>query len=943
MVEVATRQARLVGELAEWWEDLWQTPTGSRVVLVVAPRGWGRSTALDRFVTGISARDDAPVTFTIQIEGQALQAIEAPGSRAQALARALQVQVLRANLDEATEQHRAVHWLGLDEPTGQAQLGLGVASLVFSGLTAGISFLLAGLAVGAVGKAWDDSPAGQDGALARTARAVAAVSVGAPVTVIIDDADHLDIELAVTMIENLTARQRSQVLVIAVMEPGSVLPNAIRSQLRHGLTVSLVHDAELDPDMGYESRLELARQLRPNLPDAGTRRMAQRTTTFAEVFTVAAAPRLAEIGSGEDVNTVRSTVDAAASGRLTRPAPSPEAAVIAWAGGLVHPRQADRALSILGATRTVDDPDVRRGESLERLADPTNPRLADQVANGLTDWQRQDMAAAFLEEAFLLSQDLEVTLVDRAAALRAAHTVRDDLPTPGLLPRAQRELAAALEAFGDYAAALDVAATALEEWSPGAVDDEDRAVLAATVIRLSHITPYAPSSPLAQQLIAEAAERGALALPEALVWAAVTLLATPGQREAALDLAHHASLSLEARSDLGSAGNLWRLLLAYRADRAGLPDLTNRLLTPLITSADAHMRKIAIMVRHAVDGPGADTRLQNVILEAELAALPPNADDDQLRLRHALAANYDTLGDYRQALAHSRYELDLRTHIQGPRHPATLITQAGIAYWTGNSGDPAAALELYQELLPIQEQVFGPYHHQTLAIRGNIAVWTGFSGDANGALRLYRELLPVRERVLGRRDPDTLLNRANIAYWTGESGDAAAALHLYRELLPDQQQVLGPRHHRTLSTRANVARWVGESGDAAAALHLYQELLPDQVQVLGQRHPDALITRGGIARWAHALGNPAVALHLLQELLPDAEQVLGRRHPDVLNIRANIAKSTEDCGKTADAMRLYQELLPDQEQILGSRHPATLATRRVIASLADDGQRSGCD
>ena len=77
------------------------------------------------------------------------------------------------------------------------------------------------------GKAWDDSPAGQDGALARTARAVAKVSVDAPVTVIIDDADCLDEGLAVTLAENLTARQGSQVLLVAVVDPGSALPAAL--------------------------------------------------------------------------------------------------------------------------------------------------------------------------------------------------------------------------------------------------------------------------------------------------------------------------------------------------------------------------------------------------------------------------------------------------------------------------------------------------------------------------------------------------------------------------------------------------------------------------------------------------------------------------------------------------------------------------------------------
>ena len=72
------RHAELAGELVEWWEDLWQAHTGSRVVLVAVPPGWGRTTVLDRFAEAAGA-DDAPVTLTVRIEGQALRALETAG------------------------------------------------------------------------------------------------------------------------------------------------------------------------------------------------------------------------------------------------------------------------------------------------------------------------------------------------------------------------------------------------------------------------------------------------------------------------------------------------------------------------------------------------------------------------------------------------------------------------------------------------------------------------------------------------------------------------------------------------------------------------------------------------------------------------------------------------------------------------------------------------
>jgi hypothetical protein len=55
---------------------------------------------LGRFEAAIAARDDAPVTLTARIDGQALRALKAAGLRSTALARMLQVQVLQADLGE---------------------------------------------------------------------------------------------------------------------------------------------------------------------------------------------------------------------------------------------------------------------------------------------------------------------------------------------------------------------------------------------------------------------------------------------------------------------------------------------------------------------------------------------------------------------------------------------------------------------------------------------------------------------------------------------------------------------------------------------------------------------------------------------------------------------------------------------------------------------------
>src|SRR5215467_15523399 len=107
------RHVELAAELTKRWEDLWQVPTGSQVVLVLVPTGWGRDMVLDRFEEEIDAREDAPVTLTVRINGLDLRG-ETIG---------VQAESLRSSLAEAGFRSRVAELLGLDELSGQAQLG----------------------------------------------------------------------------------------------------------------------------------------------------------------------------------------------------------------------------------------------------------------------------------------------------------------------------------------------------------------------------------------------------------------------------------------------------------------------------------------------------------------------------------------------------------------------------------------------------------------------------------------------------------------------------------------------------------------------------------------------------------------------------------------------------------------------------------------------------
>ena len=281
-----------------------------------------------------------------------------------------------------------------------------------------------------------------------------------------------------------------------------------------------------------------------------------------------------------------------------------------------------------------------------------------------------------LEEAVNVAGDPDATLVERVIARQAAHHVRGDLDARGQLTTVQCALIRGLERLGDPAAAYQVATEALAELPADDQGGQDRREILKAVLRLARTRPRQDEDPLIEEAVALALSGGAVLGLEARVWAAVDLLDRPGRREAALKLADQVTAELAQRPSTEATANQWRLLLAFHAGRAGYPAISQRLLTPMINTAATGQQEAAQAVLYAIGGPRADTRLQIIILEAELAATPPGADDDLLRLHSALAADYATLGDYRSALQHGGDELALRQRLQGPDHRQTLEARA---------------------------------------------------------------------------------------------------------------------------------------------------------------------------------------------------------------------------------------------------------------------------
>lgn len=154
----------------------------------------------------------------------------------------------------------------------------------------------------------------------------------------------------------------------------------------------------------------------------------------------------------------------------------------------------------------------------------------------------------------------------------------------------------------------------------------------------------------------------------------------------------------------------------------------------------------------------------------------------------------------------------------GPDDPEVLGARGEHAHWTGEAGDPATARDLLAALVDehtrlLEERatpadVFEPLRGPTLYWRVRHAYWTGMAGDPAAARDLYAELLPDMISLHGPRHGNTVDAYIEAARWIGEAGDPATARDLYAKLINALTRWRDPiahdlaEHHAWWATRA---------------------------------------------------------------------------------------------------------------------------------------------
>jgi tetratricopeptide (TPR) repeat protein len=222
----------------------------------------------------------------------------------------------------------------------------------------------------------------------------------------------------------------------------------------------------------------------------------------------------------------------------------------------------------------------------------------------------------------------------------------------------------------------------------------------------------------------------------------------------------------------------------------------------------------------------------------------------------------------------------------------------------------------YDEAMQIRQGLGSLYADQRMSSAERLAQ----------AVEVFNELRKDRERVLGVDDPATLETTHSLAWALAVSGPEfqSESLELFTRVARDRDRVLGPENPETLRTRHCVA-WVNaERDDIEAALRQYESLLSDSQRFLGHDHPDTKNAEVSLEQLRARTREMAATTFLLADALKPKE---GETFAE-LRLRAEEATSTVSHGAEALAA-------------LGERDPArahryrTLTWRRRQLPLRD--------
>lgn len=377
----------------------------------------------------------------------------------------------------------------------------------------------------------------------------------------------------------------------------------------------------------------------------------------------------------------------------------------------------------------------------------------------------------------------------------------------------------------------------------------------------------------------------------------------------------------EARYEYSRAVELADLAIAWSPSRDGPPAQEAR----------------AVRIRFLTDaGRNAEALRDSEDLVASCKRMLGNDHPDTLAAEYHLANCLGFASRRDEAISTLEHILSVATRIFGPDHIDTLLARMDLGLWLTQVGQHDRAIEQLAQVVVDSTSRFGSDDPLTWEARSRFGRAIAKVGRTEEAIRTLDDVLSDQERVLGSKDLTTL---ATQTYLT-DLLDPDRSIQMLEEIGRDTARVLGAGHRRTFSTRARLASKIQEAGRADDAKLLLDRLVADQEIGLGADDPDTLSTRFSRALLEAAAGEGDQAVRMFEDLLADHVRVLGADHPDTLVVRSALGDALSEIGRWEDAARMFEELLPDMTAAWPDRVETLELRANLAAAYAHLGQAS---
>ncbi len=237
------------------------------------------------------------------------------------------------------------------------------------------------------------------------------------------------------------------------------------------------------------------------------------------------------------------------------------------------------------------------------------------------------------------------------------------------------------------------------------------------------------------------------------------------------------------------------------------------------------------------------------------------------RLMNDLGVLFDAKSRYAEAEPLMRRALAIDEASYGPDHPNVAIRLSNLARLLQDTNRLAEAEPLMRRALAIDEASYGP-DHPNVAIRlNNLAQLLKATNRLAEAEPLMRRALAINETSYGPDHPNVAANLNNLASLLQDTNRLAEAEPMYRRALAIDEASYGPDHPNVAIRLNNLASLLQATNHLVEAEPLVRRALKIFSQSFGLDHPSTITVQENLTALLVAMGRSEAEARAVVEAL----------------------------------------------------------------------------